>query len=184
MKEDHPEQHDADPIRIVIADDQTIVRRGLCMLLDLEPGLAIVGEAANGTQALDLALQLRPDVLLAEVTLPPPDGIALATQLLTVLPETRTVIVSMYEDTPTVRAAFAAGAFGYVIKRASESQLVRRDPRRGRRSPLHGPNAGRDAVAAARTPVQCRMRPPEHVLESALYVSRQVCGRENERDRL
>jgi DNA-binding NarL/FixJ family response regulator len=94
------------------------------MLLDLEPSLAVVGEAATGCQALELASQLRPDVILADVTLPEPDGIALARQLQTVLPQTRAIIMSMHEDPATMQAAFTAGASGYVIKRASVSQLV------------------------------------------------------------
>jgi two-component system response regulator DesR len=94
------------------------------MLLDLEPDMAVVGEAANGTQALDLALQLRPDVVLADITMPRPDGIELARRLRTVLPHTKTIIVSMHEDRTLMKAAFAAGALGYVVKRATEVQLV------------------------------------------------------------
>ena len=124
MKEGDLEPHHVDPIRILIADDHALIRRGLSMLLALESDLVVVGEAANGAQALELALRLRPSVVLADITMPPPDGIELARQLRTVLPETKTIIVSMHEDKATVRAAFAAGAVGYVIKRATESQLV------------------------------------------------------------
>jgi DNA-binding NarL/FixJ family response regulator len=123
VKEDHPDRN-GESIRILIADDHVLVRRGLRMLLDTEPGMMVVGEAGYGEQAFDLALQLQPGVILADITMPPPDGIALARELRTALPEAKTIIVSMHEDTATVKAAFAAGAFGYVIKRATEVQLV------------------------------------------------------------
>ena len=160
MKEDRPEQHAADPIRIVIADDQVLVRRGLSMLLDLEPDMTVVGEAANGRQALELALRLQPDVLLADVTMPTPDGIELACQLRIVLPHTKTVILSMHEDTATVRAAFAAGALGYVIKRASGVPARGRDPRRGRRSVLRRPDPGRNVITATRPSAPFHVRIP------------------------
>lgn len=124
MKEARPDPHTAEPIRILIADDHELVRRGLSMLLELEPDMTVIGQAKNGSQAFELALQLRPDVILADITMPPPEGIALARQFRTLLPETKTIIVSMHEDPATMRAAFAAGAVGYVIKRATESQLV------------------------------------------------------------
>jgi DNA-binding NarL/FixJ family response regulator len=124
LKDDHHEPTPADAIRILIADDHSLVRQGLRMLLNTEPGMSVVGEAPNGSRALELALELQPHVLLADITMPPPDGIALARHLQDVLPDTKTVIVSMHEDGATVKAAFAAGAVGYVIKRATEVQLV------------------------------------------------------------
>ena len=116
---------DASPlIRIVIADDHALVRKGISMILECEPDILVVGEAPDGERALALAFELAPDLVLADVTMPPPDGIELARQLRTLLPDTKTIIVSMHEDAPTVRAAFDAGAVGYVIKRATDSELV------------------------------------------------------------
>jgi DNA-binding NarL/FixJ family response regulator len=111
-------------IRILIADDHALVRKGISMILEVEPNMTVVGEAKDGTQALELATRLRPDVVLSDISMPPPDGIELARLLKTALPETKTIIVSMHEDIGTVRAALDAGAVAYVIKRASDSELV------------------------------------------------------------
>ena len=112
-------------IRILIADDHALVRSGLRMILETEPDLEVVGEAAGGAEALALALAERPDVVLADISMPPPDGIALASLLCEQLPSTRTLVVSMHEEAGLVAQALAAGAAGYVIKRAAPAALIR-----------------------------------------------------------
>lgn len=122
---EEPLRQDSDHlIRILIADDHALVRKGISMILEVEPNMIVVGEAKDGAQALELATRLRPDVVLSDISMPPPDGIELARQLRTALPDTKTIIVSMHEDEGSVRAAFEAGAAAYVIKRATDSELI------------------------------------------------------------
>jgi DNA-binding NarL/FixJ family response regulator len=111
-------------IRVLIADDHRLLRAGLRSLLAAEPDMQVVGEAADGTDALQLALELRPDVLLADISMPGPDGIELARWISRELPTTRVLMVSMHEDVRLVQDALAAGAAGYVSKRAAEADLV------------------------------------------------------------
>lgn len=112
------------PIRVLVADDHRMARAGLCMLLRLEPDLEIVGEADDGHAALALAAELHPDVLLADVSMPGPGGVELARQLRDVLPDVHVVVLTMHEDSNLVREALTAGAYGYIIKRTAESDLV------------------------------------------------------------
>lgn len=111
-------------IRILIADDHSMVRMSLCMVLEDERGFEVVGEAENGAQALDLAHALQPTIVLADIRMPPPDGIELARLLSRDLPFVRTIVISMHEDAGTVRDALAAGAAGYVLKRSGPFELI------------------------------------------------------------
>ena len=94
------------------------------MLLDVEPDMDVVGETGDGAQAFALAVQLRPDVVLADISMPPPDGIELARQLRLALPETKIVIVSMHDDAAIVKDALSAGAAGYVTKHSVGRELL------------------------------------------------------------
>jgi DNA-binding NarL/FixJ family response regulator len=115
---------EAKHIRVLIADDHGLVRRGLEMILSMEDDVEVVGQAASGPEALELALRLRPDVVLADISMPPPDGIEVARILRSRLPEAKTLIVTMHEDNHMVRKALAAGAAGYLIKRAMGDELL------------------------------------------------------------
>lgn len=114
-----------EPILVLIADDHALVRTGVRMILEDEPGVEVIGEAKDGAQALELALEMSPTVVLADVSMPPPDGIELARLLRRNLPMTKTIIVTMHEDDEVAREAFAAGAVGYVIKRSGPENLIR-----------------------------------------------------------
>lgn len=111
-------------IRVLIADDHEMVRAGLRMIVEDEDDMRVVGEAADGAEALRLALALRPAVLLADLRMPPPDGIELARLLRGAAPETRTVIVTAHEDSEIAAEAQAAGALGYVVKRGGPAALL------------------------------------------------------------
>ena len=103
-------------IRILIADDHDVVRRGLRALLDLDPALEVVGEAVNGAQAVHFAHRLRPDVVLMDLAMPELDGIAATEVIHRELPNTSVVVLtSLLEDEPIVRA-LRAGAVGYLLK--------------------------------------------------------------------
>jgi two-component system response regulator NreC len=111
-------------IRILIADDHGVLRAGLHALLNIEPDLEVVGEAADGHEALRLAGELRPDIMLLDLVMPGLGGIEVARQLKKSLPDTRTLILTVHEDVGLLREAFQAGAAGYLIKRAVESELI------------------------------------------------------------
>lgn len=111
-------------IRILIADDHGVLRAGLHALLNAEPDLEVVGEAADGHEALRLASELRPDIVLLDLVMPGLGGIEVARQLKKSLPDTRTLIFTVHEDVGLLREAIQAGAAGYLIKRAVESELI------------------------------------------------------------
>jgi DNA-binding NarL/FixJ family response regulator len=111
------------PIRVLLADDHSLVRKGFRRLLDDEPEIEVVGEAANGPTAIELALQLKPQVVVMDLAMPELDGIQATVQILRHLPETGILILSMYSEDNYVRNAFAAGARGYLLKNALEVDL-------------------------------------------------------------
>jgi len=111
-------------IRILIADDHGVLRAGLHALLSAEPDLEVVGEASDGHEALRLAGELRPDIVLLDLVMPGLGGIEVARQLKKSLPDTRTLILTVHEDVGLLREAIQAGAAGYLIKRAVESELI------------------------------------------------------------
>jgi len=112
------------PIRILIADDHGVLRAGLRALLNSEPDFQVVGEAADGQTAARLAEELRPDVALLDLSMPGQDGIQVTRQLKQTLPETHTLILTVHEDEGLLREAIKAGASGYIVKRAVESELI------------------------------------------------------------
>jgi len=111
-------------INILIADDHGVLRAGLRALLSAEPDLRVVDEAANGQEALRLAAELRPEVVLLDISMPEPGGIEVTRQLKKVLPEARTLILTVHEDESLLQEAIRAGAAGYIVKRAVESELI------------------------------------------------------------
>lgn len=112
------------PIRILIADDHGVMRAGLRALLEDEPGMEVIGEAATGEQALRLVQDLTPDVVLLDIGMPGPDGIEITRQLKKMAPQIHVLILSVYEDETLLREAMRAGAAGYIIKRAVEEDLM------------------------------------------------------------
>ncbi|CAG0947402.1 Oxygen regulatory protein NreC [Anaerolineae bacterium] len=112
------------PIQILIADDHGVLRAGLRALLSAESNLQVVGEAGDGDEALRLANQLRPDIVLLDVTMPGPGGIEVTRRLKESLPETRVLILTLHEDTSLLREALRVGAAGYIIKRAVDVELI------------------------------------------------------------
>jgi len=112
------------PIRILIADDHAVVRSGLRALLRADPELEVVGEAEDGTETLRLAETLHPDMVLLDITMPPENGIKTAQRLKEEHPELVVLILTMHEDEGLLHEALRAGAAGYVIKRAEESEIL------------------------------------------------------------
>ncbi len=112
------------PIRILICDDHALVRSGLHKLLECEPDLEVVGEAANADEAIDRSRSDAPDVLLLDVVMPGRSGIDALPDILGAAPATKVLMLSMQNDPVYVRNAFAAGASGYVLKDAAGTELV------------------------------------------------------------
>lgn len=110
--------------RILITDDHAIVRTGLRTLLQSEPSLELVGEASGGYEAIELVAETSPDILLLDLSMPDLDGIAVTKKLKPKYPELRILILTIHEDKALVREAIKAGASGYILKRAAESELV------------------------------------------------------------
>jgi DNA-binding NarL/FixJ family response regulator len=115
---------DVRPIRIVIAEDQTLVRRGVALLLAMEPDMEVVGQACNGVEAVDLALLLRPDVILMDLHMPVKGGVAATREITRALPGTQVLVLTTLDDDETVFEAVRAGAHAYLLKDAAEHELL------------------------------------------------------------
>ena len=111
-------------VRLLLVDDHTIVREGLRALLTQTPGIAVVGEAGTGAQALAAAAQLQPDVVILDLNLPDLPGTVVLQQLAQVAPQTRTLVLSMHDGPEYVWSAIQAGAVGYLVKGSGLQDLV------------------------------------------------------------
>jgi DNA-binding NarL/FixJ family response regulator len=111
------------PIRILLADDQSLFREGLRTLLSVQTGFDVVGEAANGEEALRLAITLHPDVVLMDVRMPVLDGVAATRRLHAMLPACRVIVLTTFDDDEYVFEALRAGAIGYLLKDAPSEKL-------------------------------------------------------------
>lgn len=111
-------------IKILLADDHTIVRQGLKLILSAHPDMTIAGEAANGREAVDLAQKLKPDVVLMDVAMPELGGIEATRQMLQANPHIRVLVLSMHKEAVYVREILKAGARGYILKDAIDTELL------------------------------------------------------------
>ena len=112
------------PIRIVIAEDQAVVRRGSALLLSMEPDMEVVGQARNGVEAIELAQLLRPDVVLMDLHMPIKGGVAATREITGALPGTQILVLTTLDDDETVFEAVRAGAHAYLLKDADEDELL------------------------------------------------------------
>jgi DNA-binding NarL/FixJ family response regulator len=111
-------------IRVLVVDDHAVVRSGLKLLLDGQDDIEVVGEAGDARSAVFEARSTNPDVILLDVVMPGQSGIEITPQLLHERPEAKVLILSMQDDPRYVREAFEAGAAGYVLKEAADSEVV------------------------------------------------------------
>ncbi len=111
-------------IRVLIADDHTIVREGIRMILALHDDIAVVGEAADGAEAIEQTSRLNPDVVLMDIAMPGLGGLEAALEILKSYPKSRVLVLTQYDDTEYIYRFLKAGAAGYVLKKAAGSELV------------------------------------------------------------
>jgi PAS domain S-box-containing protein len=116
--------HGGPPLRVLLADDHEIVREGLRSLLSDEHDVEVVGEAANGREAVDLASQLKPDVIIMDVSMPLIEGAAATRQIKACLPRARVIALSMHDQVEKIDAMYRAGAEDYVLKTAPSEELL------------------------------------------------------------
>lgn len=112
------------PIRILIADDHTIVRQGLARLLEEKPDLKVIGEAVNGQDAVDKALKLKPDIAILDISMPRMNGIEAAKRIGKRLPKTKILILSMYSHEYYIDELLEAGVSGYLLKDSSGRDII------------------------------------------------------------
>ncbi len=116
---------DHDGLRVVVADDHPVYREGLAMVLGSMPGVTVVGEAEDGDEAVRLAEELAPDVVLMDLSMPGLTGIEATREVLARCPGTQVLVLSMHEGADSVLAALRAGARGYLVKGATKQEVAR-----------------------------------------------------------
>src|SRR5580693_4339826 len=112
-------------VRVVVADDQRVVREGLAISLSVIPGVKVVGAAADGEQAVALVARHRPQVVLMDLRMPRLDGVEATRRILADYPATAVVVLTTYADDDSILAALRAGALGYLTKDAGREQIAR-----------------------------------------------------------
>ena len=111
-------------IRILLVDDHKITRDGLCALIENQPGMDVVGEAENGRDAVKLADELDPDVIIMDISMPELNGIDATRQIIAASPSTKIIALSMYSDKRYVEGMLSAGVSGYLLKNCAFDELV------------------------------------------------------------
>jgi DNA-binding NarL/FixJ family response regulator len=112
------------PLRLLIADDHTLFRQGLRQMCELKGGFDVVGEAENGREAVELAVKLKPDVVLMDIQMPEMDGVEATRQITAQVPEARVIVLTMYRQDNYVFEAIKAGARGYLLKDTDWKDLL------------------------------------------------------------
>jgi len=193
---------DGDPtrtavIRIVIAEDQELVRRGSALLLSMEPDMEVVGQACNGVEAVELARVLHPDVILMDLHMPLKGGVAATREITQALPGTQVLVLTTLDDDETVFEAVRAGAQAYLLKDAAEDELLEtiRALRRGesrltpqiarkvmdqfrRLVPIAAAPVPAPAIAPALSPAPAPAATPENSPRSAAFATEPLNDKE------
>jgi DNA-binding NarL/FixJ family response regulator len=147
-----PTNPPAEAIRILIADDHTLFRSGLRSLLTSLPDTLVVGEAATGDEAIRLAAELQPDVILMDIQMPGLNGIEATRRIIHTSPHIGIIMVTMFEENDSVFAAMRAGARGYVLKGADQEEMLRTIRAVARGEALFGPAIAQRLVHFFATP--------------------------------
>jgi len=152
-------------VRILLADDHDVVRRGLCEMLNAQPGWEVCGEASNGHQAVKLALKLKPDVAVLDLSMPDLNGLEATRRIRRELPQTEVLIFTMHETEQMIREVLAAGARGYVLKSDAGRSLVVAVEALSRHKPFF---TAKVSEALLETYLKFNLKPAENSAFSAL----------------
>ncbi|MEU8802667.1 response regulator transcription factor [Spirillospora sp. NPDC048819] len=147
------------PLRVIVADDHTVMRSGLVALLTAEPAITVVGEAGNGREAVELAGRLAPDLVLLDLRMPVMDGVAATAEI--VPSGTRVLILTTYDTDAEIERAVEAGAMGYLLKDTTREQLVAAIHAAARGETVLAPRVAERLVARMRRPAQIPLTPRE-----------------------
>jgi two-component system, NarL family, response regulator LiaR len=167
-------------IRVLIADDHVVVRKGIRALLATEPGIDVVGEATDGAEAVRAAAELRPDIILMDIVMPTVDGIEAVRRIMAAQPGSRILVLTSFATDDQIFPALKAGALGYLLKDTGPEDLVQaiRQVHRGESS-LH-PTIARKVLQELSRPPQ-RPPTPDPLTEREVEVLRLVAqGRSNQ----
>lgn len=144
-------------LRVIVADDHTVMRAGVVALLASEPTIVIVGEAGNGREAVELVERLVPDLALIDLRMPVLDGVAATTQIVAGRTGTRVLILTTYETDAEIERAVEAGAIGYLLKDATREQLIDAIRSAARGETVLAPRVAARLVARMRQPAQAAL---------------------------
>jgi two-component system, NarL family, response regulator LiaR len=147
-----PKQLDASPVRVLIVDDHPMMRKGLRSFLDVTRGLECIGEAESGEEAIDLCLQLEPQVVIMDLAMPGIGGVAAIKVLSTRCRDTRIIALTSFADPRLVQDAVSAGAIGYLLKNVSATALADAVLAAADGRPIMGPEAVQALVQMAADP--------------------------------
>lgn len=157
----------APTVRVLVVDDQQLMRDGITSLLSIQDGIEVVGTAANGQEAIEQALALQPEVVLMDVRMPVLDGVAATAQIRRQLPECQVVMLTTFDDDEYVIEALRAGASGYLLKDIPAQHLAQAIQAVHRHIYQLDPSVARRVVASLAGPVNQEQRPPAPVLPAA-----------------
>ncbi|MFI9557247.1 response regulator [Nonomuraea endophytica] len=159
-------------IRVLVADDQALVRAGVRMLLQAAGGMEVVGEAVDGAEAVRLAAQLTPDVILMDLRMPRVDGLEAARRILAAAPSARIVVLTTFAEDANVYAALRAGALGFLVKDDEPERMVDAVRRAAIGEQLLAPSVLRRVVerALAAEDVRAEAAPAAHLTDRELDV--------------
>jgi NarL family two-component system response regulator LiaR len=131
------------PICILIVDDHTVVRDGLKALISAEPGMKVIGEAGDGLEAVSIARDLQPDVVLLDLVMPRMDGVQATLEIKKAYPQARILVLTSFSEDHMVVSAIRAGAIGYLMKDTSSEELLQAIRETYRNQPVLGPEIAR-----------------------------------------
>ncbi|MBB2743160.1 UNVERIFIED_ORG: DNA-binding NarL/FixJ family response regulator [Microbispora rosea subsp. rosea] len=140
-------------LRLMIVDDHPVVREGLRGMLESDPGITVVGEAASGDEAVARARELTPDVILMDLRMPGGDGVSATTRILADRPESRVIVLTTYEADQDIVRAVEAGAAGYLLKDTSRADLLAAIVSAARGETVLSPSVATRLVTRMRAPV-------------------------------
>ena len=115
----------SEAIRLLVVDDHAIVREGLCAMLEMKEGIRVIGEAGDGVEAVERALELNPDVILMDLVMPRKNGISATHDIMERQPEARILVLSSFSEDAQIAESIRAGAKGYLLKSTKGDELVK-----------------------------------------------------------